>query len=79
MINRMKIEEVQELLTLKGWTKRHLAAQLALSEDTVYRWFVNKVVPRSPAVVLMRHWLTEARKGESMPPADPEKKLAGVA
>ncbi len=69
MIERMKIEEVLELLTLKGWTKRHLAKQLSLSEDTVYRWFVNEIVPRSPAVILMRHWLEEARKGVTLPAA----------
>jgi len=65
----MKIDEVLELLRLKGWSKRHLAKQLSLSEDTVYRWFVNEYVPRTPAVILMRHWLEEARKGLTLPAA----------
>jgi DNA-binding transcriptional regulator YiaG len=65
----MKIQEVEELLTLKKWTKRRLAAKLLLSEDTVYRWFHEKMVPRGPALLLMRHWLEEARKGDTMPAA----------
>ena len=76
MMDRMKIEEVQELLERKGWSKRHLATQLCLSEDAVYRWFFNGVVPKGPALVLMHYWLAEARKAEPLPAA---KKLAATA
>lgn len=69
MIERMTITDVEELLRLRKWTKRLLAQKLMLSEDSVYRWFHDSKVPGGPALVLMRHWLTEARKGESMPTA----------
>lgn len=60
--------QMKELLRLKGWTKRHLAKQLGLSENAIYRWFIDRE-PSGPASVLMRGWLTEARKGKSMPAA----------
>lgn len=66
MVDRMNTDDILELLRLKGWSKRHLALQLGLSEDAVYRWFIDRK-PGGPACLIMRHWLAEARKGESMP------------
>jgi hypothetical protein len=79
MMDRMTIEELQELLDLTGWSKRRLAEQLALSEDAVYRWFVTGNVPGGPATILMRHWLAEAAKMrpfQMLPPCPTEQKRA---
>ncbi len=53
--------ELDELLTLKGWSKRQLAREIKVSEDLVYRWF-NDRWPRGPAEVAVRLMLTEARR-----------------
>ncbi len=61
----MSKSDLEELLELKGWTKRHLASRLGLGENIVYRWFSDsKDSHRDPvgaAVVLMRMWLEDAR------------------
>jgi DNA-binding transcriptional regulator YiaG len=57
----MSIEDIRELMALKGWRATHLAAALDLTETTVYRWLMGLGVPKGPARVLMRLWLEEAR------------------
>jgi DNA-binding transcriptional regulator YiaG len=70
-MGRMTKKEIQELLDLKGWSKRRLASELGLSEDAVYCWFLktSPSSPGGPATKLMRHWLVEARQSKSMPAA----------
>lgn len=65
-MNRMKKEEIQELLDLKGWSKRCLALKLGLSENAVYRWFIDRS-PGGPASLVMRQWLASARKENATP------------
>jgi len=66
MLNRMKPNEIKELLQLKGWSKKTLAERLGMSPNAIYRWFIDRE-PGGPASVLMRQWLAEARKSQSMP------------
>lgn len=65
----MTAPEINELLNLKAWTKRTLAAKLQVTEDAVYRWIDGSRNPNGPATTLMRHWLEQARKdsAESVP------------
>jgi DNA-binding transcriptional regulator YiaG len=58
----MTLEEINELLELKGWSRTRLAAELDLTENAVYQWFTHRRNPGGPAVILMRIWLVEARK-----------------
>lgn len=59
---RMSKKEILELMTLNGWSKARLAAELDLSENIVYRWLISEDrVPGGPASILMRMWLDEAR------------------
>lgn len=59
-MTRMSTPEINELLALKGWSKRRLAAELSLTENTVYRWFIDRN-PGAVANALLRKWLDEAR------------------
>jgi DNA-binding transcriptional regulator YiaG len=59
---RMQKHEIEELLQLRGWSRRQLAKQLDLTEDTVYRWMVEEKEVKGPASILMRHWLDQARR-----------------
>jgi DNA-binding transcriptional regulator YiaG len=72
----MNTKQVLELLVLKGWSKRHLAAQLCVSEDSIHRWFRARKVPHGPAVILLRHWLKQAKEASDAPP--PRKVLEPV-
>lgn len=58
----MTLDDIRELLELKGWTKTRLAAELSLTENTVNRWFHGSRAPGGPAAILMRIWLNEARQ-----------------
>ena len=62
---RMSVEEIEELLELKGWTKTQLAAALDLGENAVYRWLHEDRNPSGPAAILMRMWLNDARRDDS--------------
>lgn len=62
----MTKKDIQDLLDLKGWSQAELARQLDLSEAAISRWFSGQQHPTGPARILMRQWLTEAKK---KPPA----------
>jgi len=68
-MSRMSKKEILELLDLKGWSKTRLAAELDLGENIVHRWIVGDRVPGGPASILMRMWLTDARKERAKQPA----------
>lgn len=58
---RMKKDDIEELMTLKGWSRTQLAAALDLTENTVHRWMFGDRKPSGPASILMRMWLTDAK------------------
>jgi hypothetical protein len=62
-INRMRTEEIKELMELKGWTTTHLAFHLDLTANAVAIWLMrdNDKPVKGPASVLMRQWLNEER------------------
>ena len=57
----MSLDEVTELMELKGWSEAMLAGHLHYGEAAIVRWFKRGKVPDGPATVLMRQWLAEAR------------------
>ena len=57
----MTLEEIDELLDLKGWSKTQLAVNLDMTEAGVWRWFREKKPPGGPVAILIRQWLAEAR------------------
>lgn len=56
----MTRKEIEDLMLLKGWTQRQLAAALQLTEGAVSRWLNSNVPPMGPARILMRQWLDQA-------------------
>ena len=59
---RMTIEELDELLTLRGWSKTELAVELDLTEAAVWKWYRLNKIPAGPVSILLRDWLKKARK-----------------
>lgn len=69
---RMTIEEVQELLDLKGWSRTKLGGELGITQNAIDQWFSKRRCPSGPASILMRMWLAAARaesKGKKPVPA----------
>lgn len=58
---KMTAPEIQELLTLKNWSKSKLASELDLSEHAVYKWLKGQREATGPAALLMHQMLAEAR------------------
>jgi hypothetical protein len=59
---RVSPEEIQELLDLNSWPRTKLAAEMKMTEASVYGWLKGVRVPSGPVSVLIRLWLEEARK-----------------
>jgi transcriptional regulator with XRE-family HTH domain len=57
------LEEVSELLAIKGWSRAKLAEELGVSVNWIDRWFMRdrNREPSGPACLLMRQWLADAR------------------
>jgi len=53
--------ELTELMTLRGWTRTRLAAELHLTDHAVYKWLREGGVPDGPTSILLRIWLEESR------------------
>lgn len=64
---RMEIEEIEELLKLKGWTRTKLAGELGMTENAIHQWFSKRRNPGGPAAILMRMWLDDARNTNHEP------------
>lgn len=58
----MTVQDIRDLLELKGWTQVELARRLQLHEAAVSRWLSGVCAPTGPAKILMRQWLNEARR-----------------
>lgn len=58
----MSIEEMDELLELKGWNDAILAGNLHMTQAGVVKWRQRREIPDGPAAVLMQFWLTQCRK-----------------
>jgi transcriptional regulator with XRE-family HTH domain len=65
----MKVKDIRELMALRGWNQRELAAKLETEESTVSRWLRELQFPTGPARVLLREWLTQARDESRKQPA----------
>lgn len=57
----MNVDEIRELLNLRGWSKTELAARMKVTENTVHKWFAAGHAPEGPASVLLGEWLARAR------------------
>jgi transposase len=66
-MDRMNRAEIEELMSLRGWSKTKLAAELGLSEHVVYRWLKDERKAGGPASILMRMWLNESRAAKKRP------------
>jgi transcriptional regulator with XRE-family HTH domain len=75
----MKIEDIQELMELKGWSLARLADALDLTENAVYRWVTGRHEPKGPAAILMGMWLKEARLEAEARPVPGKRKEAAHA
>jgi hypothetical protein len=62
----MKPAEIQELLTLKGWSRARLADELDLTEYAIRAWLVGQKGAGGPAAILMKMWLDEAREQKKL-------------
>lgn len=58
--HRMKKEEIQALMDLKGWSKMDLAHELHITENAVHKWFKAGEAPNGPTSILLREWLARA-------------------
>lgn len=58
---RMSVEEIRELMNLRGWSETRLAAELDVSQWAVRKWMVGHNKPGGPASILMRQWLEESK------------------
>lgn len=81
--HRMKKEEIQALMDLKGWTKMDLAHELHITENAVHKWFKAGEAPKGPVSILLREWLDRSRaesdaNGKSAPTPKSPKKLAAA-
>lgn len=65
----MKLNEILELMELKGWNQAELARRLELNPAAICRWFNGTHKPTGPARILLRLWLTEARNEVQKQPA----------
>lgn len=63
----MTLDDIQELMDLKFWTRTKLASELDLTENTVHQWFSGRRNPGGPAVILMRLWLDEEKARRKRP------------
>lgn len=59
--NRVRPEEVDELLLLRDWSYARLAAEMDVTEPTVRAWMSRANPITGPAGVLIRLWLSEAK------------------
>jgi predicted DNA-binding protein YlxM (UPF0122 family) len=58
---RMTPDEINELLSLKGWRMINLAAELDVSESAVYKWINRISNPLEKYCMKMRRLLDDAR------------------
>ena len=58
---RMTLQEISDLMELRGWNKTDLASALHVKEHTVHSWLIGRRNPSGPACILMRMWLEAAR------------------
>ena len=65
----MTLQEIQELMEIKGWNQAELARQLDLSEGAITRWLKGEHLPMGPTRILLRLWLAEARRKARRQPA----------
>ena len=60
----MTKEDIIELMEIKGWSRTQLAAQLDVTETTIFGWLSGRRHPGGPAKILMRQFLAEAKNGK---------------
>lgn len=65
----MKPKEMRELMALRGWTQRKLAAELEVHEASVSRWLAGDIPVVGPPRILMQQWLDESRNHRNEPVA----------
>ena len=61
-MKKISLDEITELMGLRGWSKARLAAELDLTQNAIDRWFLEDRQPSGPAAILMRLWLDASRK-----------------
>jgi transcriptional regulator with XRE-family HTH domain len=70
---QISLDEIRELLSLRGWRQQDLAVELGLSRSTIERWFSRfAAYRRYPSVaehIVLLQWLAEARAETRSEPA----------
>lgn len=56
------IQDLQELMRLKGWDQPEAAKNLGVSKMTISQWTRGTIQPRGPAKLLVARMLKEARE-----------------
>lgn len=62
---RMTLQDVEDLMELRDWSRTDLASNLDLCEAAIHKWFRLGKVPGGPGAILMRQWLAESRADKS--------------
>jgi DNA-binding transcriptional regulator YiaG len=69
----MTPSELDELLSLNGWTRAGLAGELRMSEAGVNKWYNRGEIPEGPVSILLREWLVRSRQGLPLYTPEPRK------
>jgi len=68
---RMTKADIEELLRIKGWSQRQLAAELDVTAGAVNRWLRGNRAIKGTASKMLRHLLREAQGRQKRKAAAP--------